>query len=781
MTPILFSKGATDFSTNGLGRLSDCISCTVTEERNGIYEVEFTYPITGAHYSEIEEGCVIACTHDDKHDVQPFDIYARSVPIDGIVTFNARHISYRLCNVILRPFSASTCALALANMRANAYNDCPFTFWTDKNVTANFKVEEPKSVRSALGGSQGSILDTFGTGDYEWDNYEVKFHAHRGGDNGVAIRYGVNLSDFTQTKDASEAHTAVVPYWKSSDGLSLVTLPEVFVIADNVPYYTHDRVTWDNELRTTRDGETRVFNEMVFTPVPLDLSSEFTEQPTAEELRTKAQSKLTTSDVLAKVNIEVDFVALWQTDEYADVAALQRVSLCDKVSVYSPKHGVSAVKMQVIKVVYNSLLDRYDEIELGNPKTNMGDLIRSTAIDAVTESGGGYATRTELETAVDHATQLITGGLGGYVLLKPNANGEPEELLIMDTPDTSTAVNVWRFNRNGLGHSHNGYAGPYDDVALTADGKINATMITTGSLNATLIDTGTLNANLITAGQMTADRIKGGTLTLGGYDAYYGKLLILDQSGNVIGRWDEDGITATEGKFSGELDAATGTFKGTLSADCITSGTMSADRINGGSLQVAGDSKWDSTGINIAAGTINLRYDDGAGFSVGRYGDIAIGAKLTDAQLSSFENNKCAFQINNGGQLKIREIVLYSPSSGTSNYTKRGSISAPLNSPDQYISLNSQNGSQRIVIRNAGTTIQGGATINDGATISGGATITGNASTQYGLTVTYGLGITGGITVNPGTAGQAKGIHQTFVTGDGHTVTVTDGIITGYV
>ena len=108
MTPILFSKGATDFSTNGLGRLSDCISCTVTEERNGIYEVEFTYPITGAHYSEIEEGCVIACTHDDKHDVQPFDIYARSVPIDGIVTFNARHISYRLCNVILRPFSSRT-------------------------------------------------------------------------------------------------------------------------------------------------------------------------------------------------------------------------------------------------------------------------------------------------------------------------------------------------------------------------------------------------------------------------------------------------------------------------------------------------------------------------------------------------------------------------------------------------------------------------------------------------------------------------------------------------
>ena len=47
MIPILYDYAERKFTTNGIGRLSDCISCTVTEERNGIYECEFKYPITG--------------------------------------------------------------------------------------------------------------------------------------------------------------------------------------------------------------------------------------------------------------------------------------------------------------------------------------------------------------------------------------------------------------------------------------------------------------------------------------------------------------------------------------------------------------------------------------------------------------------------------------------------------------------------------------------------------------------------------------------------------------
>ena len=98
-----------------------------------------------------------------------------------------------------------------------------------------------------------------------------------------------------------------------------------------------------------------------------------------------------------------------------------------------------------------------------------------------------------LQAAIDTQTQLITGGLGGYVVFVPNADGKPSELLIMDTPDISTATKVWRWNSGGLGYSSNGYNGPYT-LAITQDGAIVADFITTGTLNAGLIKAGTLES-----------------------------------------------------------------------------------------------------------------------------------------------------------------------------------------------------------------------------------------------------------------------------------------------
>ena len=87
MIPILYEKSEIDFNSNGLGRLRDCIRCEVTEERNGIYECEFEYPINGLHYKDIILGRIIAVEHDESGNVQPFDIYAYSKPINGVVTF----------------------------------------------------------------------------------------------------------------------------------------------------------------------------------------------------------------------------------------------------------------------------------------------------------------------------------------------------------------------------------------------------------------------------------------------------------------------------------------------------------------------------------------------------------------------------------------------------------------------------------------------------------------------------------------------------------------------
>ena len=195
MIPILFSKSETAFTSNGIGRLIDCISCTCTEERNGAYEVEFEYPITGKWYKEmINNGGTIGVIHDDNHDIQPFDIYGHNAPINGVVTFYAHHISYRLSNIILSPYEAANAADAIAGISTHSVNANPFTFATDKTTSAEFKLKTPASVRSILFGEEGSLLDTFGAAEFKFDKFSVSMLANRGTDTGVTVRYGKNCA-----------------------------------------------------------------------------------------------------------------------------------------------------------------------------------------------------------------------------------------------------------------------------------------------------------------------------------------------------------------------------------------------------------------------------------------------------------------------------------------------------------------------------------------------------------------------------------------------------------
>lgn len=361
MIPILYESTETSFTSNGLGRLRDCISCIVTEERNGVYEVEFEYPVTGVHYEDIIEGRIIAVTHDATGDIQPFDIYKRTAPIDGVVTFNAKHISYRLNGYVVKPFTASSCSGALGSIRSNVVGENSFTFETNKSVSGTFKLTAPTSVRAMLGGEEGSILDVYGTGEYKWDKFNVFLYVNRGSNKGVEIRYGKNLTDLTRELDFSEAHNGIVPYWKNTktnssgqETVELVTLPEWAIYSSTQPY----------------DGRNTVF--------AVDMTQNFTSKPTVNELRTAATNFLsTTAPYLPSDNITIDFVQLYQTEEYKDIASLQAVCLCDYVTVYFPTLGIDNIEVEVVRVTYNVLLDRYDEVELGDPKDTFYQVVTS--------------------------------------------------------------------------------------------------------------------------------------------------------------------------------------------------------------------------------------------------------------------------------------------------------------------------------------------------------------------------------------------------------------------
>ena len=487
MIPILYDRLETRFATNGIGRLSECTRCIVTEERNGIYECEFDIPITGEHYSEIVPNkTTVLVTHDDTHDMQPFDVYRMSAPnINGIVTFYAHHISYRLNDVVVMPFTASSLAEAISNISNYSVGANPFTFWTDKTTTGNYNNKVPNSARGLLGGQENSLLDVYGKGDYEFDRFTVKLHANRGVDSGVEIRYGKNLTDLSYDNDYSSVANAVVPYWSNAEGV-IVTLPEKIIIREGIDPIIVPLTDRNDIILRTESNEPIEASTTLVDAVPLDLSDAFEEEPTVEQLRATAVARLSSSGMWEPdETIDVNFVQLWQTEEYKDYAPLQRVRLCDTVTVIYNELGLRAFKKNVVKTTYNVLLDRYDSVELGTPSVSFAEAVRSGLLEEV-------PTNSMMEAAIQYATEMIRGGLGGYVVMTPGANGYPQEILIMDTPDVNTAVNVWRFNQGGLGHSHNGYQGPFDDIALTQDGKINASMITTGIINANLIKAGTL-------------------------------------------------------------------------------------------------------------------------------------------------------------------------------------------------------------------------------------------------------------------------------------------------
>lgn len=368
MIPILYEKNETEFENEGLGRLAETVSAVVTEERNGVYELELQFPVTGKLFKEIEVGRIIACTHDDGGDVQPFDIYKKSEPIGGIVTFYGHHISYRLNEIVVRPFTATTCATALAAMKTNSIGTNPFSISTDKDVTADYKNTTPHSFRAMLGGEENSILDVYGKGEYEFDKWNVILHTNRGIARSTQIRYGKNLVDYTNEMDAGDTYTAVVPYWygEVSNGdrdpvPTLITLPESII-------------TSGQAVPSGRE-----------VAVPLDLSTYFEEKPTVEQLRTMATTMLNNSDAwIPTQTITVDFVAMWQTDEYKEIAPLQSVKLCDTIGVVMSLYGTE-FRTKVIKTVYNVIADRYDQIQLGDNPQTLASAITSTLGSQFTE------------------------------------------------------------------------------------------------------------------------------------------------------------------------------------------------------------------------------------------------------------------------------------------------------------------------------------------------------------------------------------------------------------
>lgn len=433
MIPCLYDEKETAFTTNGVGKLSDAMSCVVTEKRNGSYELKMEHPADGLHAEDIVEGSIILAKPSEKATAQPFRIYKIATPINGILEVYGRHIQYRQNYMTVSPFTASSCAAALQGLKDNCTTDCPFTFWTDIDSSASFILSAPATVRSCLGGMEGSILDIYG-GEYEWDMFETCLHAHRGSDNGVRIVYGKNLVDFKMERSIENVITGVHPYWKHSEDGTIVQLPEKIVTVEHGMSYEKISV--------------------------LDCTSEFEEKPTEAQLRSYAKSYLkNTSLTEPDIDIDIDFIQLWQKPGYEDIAAAERVSLCDTVHVYIDKLGLE-VSCKVTETEYDTLLEKYKSITLSNASVYSKNSSLSSSL-------GSLSDQAQLATEAVNRVEATATDTRAYIVQQEYFNNLAANLLGLHyssgleddgssvryafTGETmETSEYIWKYGTNGL-------------------------------------------------------------------------------------------------------------------------------------------------------------------------------------------------------------------------------------------------------------------------------------------------------------------------------------------
>lgn len=601
MIPILYQTipEGTIPTNYGIGALSDCLKATVPEERNGPYELYLEYAAEGIHAEEIQPNRFIMAKPNMTDDPQIFRIIKVGKTMEGKFSIYCRHRSYDLSGKIITSGTASSCVEACALLDAQAGN---FTINTDKTVSASFKILQPSSVRSWFGGKEGSLLDVYG-GEWKYDNYTATLKQARGADRGVTIRYGKNLTQLSQELDMSNLCTGIIPFYIDTNGNQTV--------GTRVPTGLTLDVARDQAIDFSQDVDPE------------------SATPIATQLANLAAKYLANNNLVTMLNnITLDFVQLEGLTE--------RVDLCDTVHIYFEALGITATA-KCIATEWDVLEERYTKTTFGDPKTNIADTIAQATIQLKSTPSTSF-----MSEAIAHATELITGNLGGYVILHDSNNdGTPDEILIMNTADITTATQVWRWNKNGLGYSGTGYAGPYG-TAITADGKIVADYILTGTLNADLIKAGTIED----AGHNSTINMTTGVARLKNLDAIT-RIRLLNSSLNEKWKLVHNSGTGVNMTFYNESGTDCGGFSSTADGGILSvldsSGVLRFRAYNTGRVLL-----YDSSG--------KKRYDNSLGtiYSYNSSGNVRVSSTINGydrGQITLYDESTtaCASLYGDGG------------------------------------------------------------------------------------------------------------------------------------
>ena len=677
MIPILYKPDA----KTKIGWLAEASDCQCTEERNGVFELEFQYPMLGRYAADLVIDRYVKAKPNASAANQFFHIRKVSKPINGMFTVSCEHISYALSGYPVPTVSASGNAQVAINAILTAAKnqlgkDTGFSVATTDITLSSSIALTNVSARAALGGVSGSVLDVYG-GEYEFDNHTIKLHKARGKDRGVRIAYGRNMTELKCDIDMDSAYTGIYGYVKN----------------DNVDLHSYKAVTNSSGI----NAKTLI----------RDFSSDFSggdSEITQSGLDSAVSAYAAANDINSPtVSMTVSFVDLSQSPEYASFSALESVSLCDTVQIYHKDLNIN-IKAKVIKTVYDVLRERYTSIDLGSPRANFADVIKQTVNETKDLRGQLVLAKSDLtaayEKAIADATAAITGNSGGYVRLNPSQN--PQEILIMDTPDISTAKNIWRFNLSGFGHSSGGYSGPYR-TAVTQDGHIVADFIDTGTLTANIIKAGIMQSvngqfsfNLETGHIEASDiNITGGNINLDG-----GSLSIVndegykaDLSGGVVdlyqgaGSGSENGYKYMTLRSSLMTSGLGGSWYANIAIPTFSLGNMSSKGLR---IGTSGDNctgyNWDTDFLVVESDVTHVRRviktneqlkDEATGLRHYRKRDnmefhAAFGAGI-DSTMDGSEQPTAFLEVNNYASKRLARLEVYQNSVGGGRLTIQGS------------------------------------------------------------------------------------------------------------
>ncbi|ESV55175.1 peptidase [Streptococcus agalactiae LMG 14747] len=363
MKPVLYPKTETTYVDFGFGEISDALSVEVTRERNGDYSLYMKYPHDGIFADKLQKEMQLKADAGPRTKWQTFDVVRINKKSTDYIEVYAKHISFRLSGAVLKNAVTLTdvdARTALAQWKNNLVSDTVFDIDSDITTMGSvaWAIDKVTNAREALGGVSGSILDVYG-GEYEFDNQLVKLHKQMGRKAPIVLEYGRNIQEIEVDDDDSETYNSILPFAKitqQEDEKSievLTTLPEIYIDGPFIGDYQR-RIIKQVDFSTKFDSEKN--------------------KPTVEKLRSLAMSYVKSNEVgKPKTTIDVKYVDLASTLDYADMQVMEEVELCDILPLYYPKFGITSANEKVVKTVYDVYNDEYISLTLGT----IGQTLRS--------------------------------------------------------------------------------------------------------------------------------------------------------------------------------------------------------------------------------------------------------------------------------------------------------------------------------------------------------------------------------------------------------------------